>query len=120
MLAFFVTLTNNGYANGLFSDTTRAYAVPTLVKTPKGNVAISWTEKDKAGVVYFYWAASADKGQTFGNKKLIFSSAGIRKFAADATKISVQKRRHAGGCFFAPWARNGCGSKHAAQCPCQP
>lgn len=67
------------YAGGntLFGDTTRAYAVPTLSKTPKGNVALSWTEKDKDGITYFYWAESTDKGRTFGDKKLIFSAAGI-------------------------------------------
>lgn len=65
------------YANGNFGDTTRAYTIPLLVKTPKGDVALSWTEKDNEGIVYLYWAESKDKGKTFGDKKLIFSSPGI-------------------------------------------
>ena len=68
---------SGSYATGLFSDTTRTYAVPTLVKTPQGKAALSWTEKDKNGVIYYYWAESSDKGKTFGDKKLIYSSAGI-------------------------------------------
>ena len=91
LLAFFMTLNSTGYANGLFSDTTRAYAVPTLVKTPKGSVAMSWTEKDNAGVVYFYWAESANKGQTFGDKKLIFSSAGLGNSRLMRPKLLFKK-----------------------------
>jgi hypothetical protein len=89
-----------GYAtdSGKFSDTTRGYAVPTLTKTPKGAVALSWTEKDQEGIVHFYWAESADKGKTFGDKKLIFSSAGIGNsrlmrpkllFKKDGTPVAV-------------------------------
>ena len=72
-----LVLSLSSYASGLFSDTTRAYAVPTLTKTPQGKVALSWTEKDNAGIMYFYWAESNDKGKTFGGKKLIYASAGI-------------------------------------------
>lgn len=75
--ALFLLISVATYANGTFSDTTRAYAVPTLTKTPKGHVAMSWTEKDKAGTIFFYWAESADKGKTFGDKKLIHASSGI-------------------------------------------
>ncbi|GAB2577063.1 sialidase family protein [Spirosoma areae] len=67
----------NARANGLFTDTTRTYAVPTLTKTPKGTAAVSWTEKDKNSIVYLYWAESADRGKTFGDKKLIFASEGL-------------------------------------------
>ena len=91
LLAFFVTLTSTGYANKLFGDTTRAYAVPTLIKTPKGQVAVSWTEKDNAGVVYFYWAESADKGRTFGDKKLIFSSPGLGSSRLMRPKLLFKK-----------------------------
>ena len=74
-----------------FSDTTRAYAVPTLVKTPTGSVALSWTEKDAAGVVYFYWAESTDKGRTFGDKKLIYSAAGIGSSRLMRPKLLFKK-----------------------------
>lgn len=95
---FLIASSLTSYASGLFSDTTRAYAVPTLTKTPAGNVALSWTEKDKEGVIYFYWAESSDKGETFGNKNLIFASAGIGNsrlmrpkllFKKDGTPVAV-------------------------------
>lgn len=81
----------SGHATGNFSDTTRVYAVPTLAKTPKGNVALSWTEKDKDGITYFYWAESKDKGRTFGDKKLIFSSAGIGSSRLMRPKLLFKK-----------------------------
>lgn len=65
------------FAGTIFGDTTRAFAVPTLTSTPKGTVALSWTEKDQNGQIFFYWAESADRGKTFGAKKLIFASSGI-------------------------------------------
>ncbi len=74
-----------------FGDSTRAYAVPTLVKTPAGNVALSWTEKDREGIVYFYWAESTDKGRTFGDKKLIYSSVGIGSSRLMRPKLLVKK-----------------------------
>lgn len=82
-----------GYATGIgnFSDTTRAYAVPTLTKTPKGNVALSWTEKDKEGITHFYWAESNDKGRTFGDKKLIFSAAGVGSSRLMRPKLLFKK-----------------------------
>ena len=74
-----------------FSDTTRAYTVPTLVKTPAGTVALSWTEKDAAGIVYFYWAESTDKGRTFGDKKLIYSAPGIGSSRLMRPKLLFKK-----------------------------
>jgi hypothetical protein len=82
---------SGSYATGLFSDTTRTYAVPTLVKTPQGKAALSWTEKDKSGVIYYYWAESNDKGKTFGDKKLIFSSAGIGNSRLMRPKLLFKK-----------------------------
>ena len=86
-----MALSLTGYATGNFSDTTRAYAVPTLAKTPQGKVALSWTEKDKAGAVYFYWAESPDNGRTFGDKKLIFSSPGIGNSRLMRPKLLFKK-----------------------------
>ncbi|GAB3018123.1 sialidase family protein [Spirosoma pulveris] len=107
-----------GYAtdSGKFSDTTRAYAVPTLTKTPKGAVALSWTEKDADGIVHFYWAESADKGRTFGDKKLIFSSAGIGNSRLMRPKLLFKKD----GTPVAVFALRGPGSgvpQQAAQAP---
>lgn len=82
---------SGSYATGLFSDTTRTYAVPTLVKTPQGKAALSWTEKDKNGVIYYYWAESNDKGKTFDDKKLIYSSAGIGNSRLMRPKLLFKK-----------------------------
>ncbi|MGF7214877.1 hypothetical protein GGR92_001017 [Spirosoma lacussanchae] len=94
-ITFFCLLTLCGLASyahtGLFSDTTRAYAVPTLSRTPAGEVALSWTEKDNNGVVYFYWAKSGDKGRTFGGKKLIYSAAGIGNSRLMRPKLLFRK-----------------------------
>jgi len=76
-LGLLAAVMHNGHAADKFADPTRAYAVPFLMQTPQGQVAMSWTEKDDNGVVYFYWALSPDKGKTFGDKQLIHSSAGI-------------------------------------------
>ncbi|MGA0559727.1 sialidase family protein [Larkinella sp. VNQ87] len=76
-LACFCLAVAGSFANNNLNDTTRAYATPLLTKTPKGTVALSWTEKDADNVIHFYWAESKDKGKTFGDKRLIYSSAGI-------------------------------------------
>ena len=80
-----------GYANGISSDTSRAYAVPTLTRTPAGEVALSWTEKDNDGIIYFYWAKSGDQGKTFGDKKLIYSAAGIGNSRLMRPKLLFRK-----------------------------
>lgn len=86
----------------LFDDKTRAYAIPTLAKNPKGEVVLSWTEKDQQGMVYFYCAVSKDKGTTFSDKKLIYSATGIGSsrlmrpklvFKKDGTMVAVFSNR---------------------------
>lgn len=110
-------LATSGYANGLFSDTTRAYAVPTLTKTPKGNVALSWTEKDANGVVYFYWAESTDKGKTFGDRKLIFSSAGIGNSRLMRPKLLFKKDGTLAAVFALRGPESGVAQASAPQQP---
>ncbi len=86
----------------LFDDKTRVYAIPTLAKNPKGEVVLSWTEKDQQGMVYFYCAISKDKGTTFSDKKLIYSATGIGSsrlmrpkliFKKDGTMVAVFSNR---------------------------
>lgn len=89
--AILLTCSLSARANDHFSDTTRAYAVPTLTKVPGGKVALSWTEKDDQGIIDFYWAQSSDKGKTFGDKKLIFSSPGIGNSRLMRPKLLVKK-----------------------------
>lgn len=64
-------------ASGIGGDTSRTYAIPTVSLTPKGTVALSWTEKDDRNMVHYYWAESKDQGRTFGEKKQIFESPGM-------------------------------------------
>ncbi|MFD1145140.1 sialidase family protein [Larkinella insperata] len=117
LCAGMLTLGLQSYAANNLSDTTRAYATPLLTKTPKGTVALSWTEKDSKDVVYFYWAESKDKGKTFDNKKLIFASSGIGNsrlmkpkllFKKDGSAVAVFALR--GGSVAAPASHNS----HAA------
>jgi hypothetical protein len=86
-----VALSTMGYANSTFGDTTRAYAVPTLTRTPAGEVAMSWTEKDQNDVIYFYWAKSSDQGKTFGDKKLICAAPGIGNSRLMRPKLLFKK-----------------------------
>jgi BNR repeat-like domain len=67
----------NAYSKVILGDSTKTYSMPTLGKTPKGEVMLSWTEKDKTGLVSFCFALSNDNGKTFSDKKIIFSSAGM-------------------------------------------
>lgn len=83
--------TTAALATGIGSDTSRAYAVPTLVRTPAGEVALSWTEKDNNGIIYFYWAKSGDNGKTFGDKKLIYANAGIGNSRLMRPKLLFRK-----------------------------
>ncbi|GAB3639454.1 sialidase family protein [Spirosoma arcticum] len=90
-LCLLIVCTTAAYSNGISSDTSRAYAVPTLTRTPSGDVALSWTEKDNDGIVYFYWAKSGDQGKTFGDKKLIHSAAGIGNSRLMRPKLLFRK-----------------------------
>ena len=64
--------------SGVFlTDDTKAYAMPFLSQTPKGDVLLSWTEKDEQGMTSFCLAFSQDKGKTFSEKKVIYSGNGI-------------------------------------------
>jgi hypothetical protein len=78
-------------ANTTFGDTTRVFAVPLLTQTQKGNAALSWTEKDNAGTIHYYWSESKDQGKTFGDKKLIFASPGIGNSRLMRPKLFFKK-----------------------------
>lgn len=82
----------------VFDDETRAYAVPTLTQSPKGEAVLSWTEKDPQGTVHFYFATSKDQGQNFSEKREIFAAPGIGSsrlmrpkllFKKDGTMVAV-------------------------------
>lgn len=73
------------------TDSTKAYAMPLLTQTPKGEILLSWTEKDEQGLVSFCLAFSKDKGKTFGDKKVIFSSKGIGNSRLMRAKVLAKK-----------------------------
>ncbi|MFN8348243.1 MAG: sialidase family protein [Spirosomataceae bacterium] len=69
----------------------KAYSMPLLTQTPKGDVLLSWTEKDAAGITSFCLAISKDNGATFSDKKTIFSGNGIGNSRLMRAKVLVRK-----------------------------
>lgn len=74
-----------------FADDTRTFAVPTLAQNPKGEVVLSWTEKDAQEVVHFYFAVSNDKGKTFSEKREIFAAPGLATSRLMRPKVLFKK-----------------------------
>lgn len=72
-------------------DSSKAYTMPLLTQTPKGEILLSWTEKDEQGLTSFCLAFSKDKGKTFGDKKVIFSSKGIGNSRLMRAKVLAKK-----------------------------
>jgi len=72
-------------------DTTVAYAMPVLTQTPKGAVLLTWTEKDAAGRGSFCMAQSTDRGQTFSDRRVIVSGAGIGGSRLMRPKVLTKK-----------------------------
>ncbi len=58
-------------------DTTKNYTMPLLAPASKGEIMLSWTEKDAEGVTSFCLAFSKDNGHTFSDKKVIFTGPGV-------------------------------------------
>jgi BNR repeat-like domain len=73
------------------TDTTLAYTMPLLSKTHKGDVMLSWTEKDAKGITTFCLAFSKDNGKTFSDKKTIFSGTGIGNSRMMRAKVLSEK-----------------------------
>ncbi|MBL7818173.1 MAG: exo-alpha-sialidase [Saprospiraceae bacterium] len=72
-------------------DDNKAYSMPTLSQTPKGEILLSWTEKDEKGMVAFCFSTSNDKGKTFSDKKVIFLGAGINNSRLFRAKLLAKK-----------------------------
>jgi len=72
-------------------DSTKAYTMPLLTQTPKGEILLSWTEKDEQGLTSFCLAFSKDNGKTFGDKKVIFSGKGIGNSRLMRAKVLAKK-----------------------------
>lgn len=90
--AFFAPLKSAEATPSVFeTDTAKTYAMPTLTQTPKGDVMLSWTEKDTAGVTAFCVAFSKDKGQTFSEKKVIYAGTGVGNSRLMRAKILTKR-----------------------------
>lgn len=59
------------------TDASRTATTPHLSSLKNKEVMLTWTEKDKSGMQYFYAAFSKDNGKTFLDKKLIYANEGI-------------------------------------------
>ena len=75
----------------LVLDDTKTYSMPLLTQTPKGEVLLSWTEKDEQGMTSFCLALSSDKGKTFSDKKIIYTGAGIGNSRLMRAKVLAKK-----------------------------
>lgn len=73
------------------TDDTKAYSMPLLAQTPKGDVMLSWTEKDEQGVISFCLAFSTDKGKTFSDKKVIYAGTGVGNSRLFRAKVLAKK-----------------------------
>lgn len=73
------------------ADSTKTYTMPLLSQTPKGDVMLSWTEKDEQGTTAFCLAFSKDKGKTFSEKKVIYAGTGVSNSRLMRAKVLAKK-----------------------------
>jgi BNR repeat-like domain len=78
-------------ANPFQNDSTKAYTMPLLSQTPKGDLMLSWTEKDAQGITSLCIAFSSDKGKTFSAKKTVYSGAGVSNSRMMRAKVLAKK-----------------------------
>lgn len=72
-------------------DSTKAYSMPLLAQTKKGDVMLTWTEKNSEGITSFCLAFSKDKGKTFSDKKVIFAGTGVGNSRMMRAKVLTKK-----------------------------
>ena len=85
------------------NDPTKIYSMPLLAKTAKGEVMLSWTEKDAQGMTSLCVAFSKDNGKTFSEKNIIYSGTGIGNSRMMRAKVLSKKD----GSFVAVFANRG-------------
>lgn len=107
---------DNNFSNVNPDDTTKAYSMPLLAQTPKGDVMLSWTEKNAEGVTSFCVAFSKDKGKTFSDKKVIFAGTGIGNSRMMRAKVLAKKD----GSLVAVFSNRGEATAPPAQAQSQP
>jgi Neuraminidase (sialidase) len=93
------------------NDPTKSYSMPLLSNTTKGDVMLSWTEKDEQGITSFCMAFSKDNGKTFSEKKTIFAGTGIGNNRMFRARVLSKKD----GSFVAVFANRGEATTQAAQ-----
>jgi hypothetical protein len=79
------------FAKAILDDTTKAYSMPLLVRTPQNEVLLTWMEKDQAGKSSFCLAYSKDNGKTFEDKKVIYSGMGVSSSRLMRAKLLTKK-----------------------------
>ena len=91
-VAFFQQLKSVKATPSVFeTDTAKIYSMPLLTQTSKGDVMLSWTEKDTAGMTAFCVAFSKDKGKTFSEKKVIYAGTGVGNSRLMRAKILTKR-----------------------------
>jgi hypothetical protein len=90
-IALLFMVKSASYAKAILDDTTKAYSMPLLLKTPQGEVLLSWIEKDNAGMSSFCLAFSTDGGKTFSDKKVIYSGMGVNSSRLMRAKLLTKK-----------------------------
>jgi hypothetical protein len=65
--------------------------MPTLARTPKNDIMLSWTEKDADGKTAICMALSSDNGKTFTDKKTVASGYGISNSRLMRAKVLAKK-----------------------------
>jgi BNR repeat-like domain len=73
------------------ADSTKTYSMPLLSQTPKGDVLLSWTEKNEQGLTSFCLAFSKDKGKTFSEKQVIYAGYGVGNSRLFRAKVLAKK-----------------------------
>lgn len=89
LLLFFTFYFSN--AQHFFNDPERSYSSPSWQKSTKGDLILSWLEKEKDGKSHLYMAVSKDNGKTFSNKLLIASGYGIGSSRLSKAKVLAKK-----------------------------
>ncbi len=84
-------LEDNNFSNVNPDDSTKAYSMPLLSQTKKGDVMLTWTEKNAEGITSFCLAFSKDKGKTFSDKKVIFAGTGVGNSRMMRAKVLTKK-----------------------------
>ncbi len=84
-------LEDNNLSNINPDDSTKAYTMPLLAQTQKGDIMLTWTEKDAGGITSFCMAFSKDKGKTFSDKKVIYAGTGVGNSRMMRAKVLSKK-----------------------------